>query len=127
LGTTLAVIPAAMAAGYASGNASGLGAVSAKALAQNFTTYQGTHGDISQQSSAQTNSEILFGAILTGQAVAKNKNKVAVGGSGSQVTIREKTEARTKINAKGKNVLLKARAKNYLAVQVSGKLWFENE
>lgn len=126
-GAMMAGIPAAEAGGYNSANAKGFGAVSARALAHNFAKYQGTYGTISQHSSAQTKSEIVFGAILTGQAAAHNSNKVVVGGSGAKVTIREKTEARTKINAKGKNVLLKARAKNYLGVKVDGKLWFENE
>jgi hypothetical protein len=80
-----------------------------------------------------SNKQGVNGSILTGSAIATTKNSVNFGGcssgcgNGSTIQIKEKTEARTKTYARGRNVLLKSRAKNYLSVHVDVKLWYENE
>lgn len=121
----------AVAGGYSHSSGGGFG-VSARALGTSHARYQGAQGYISQTSRAGTHSSVEYGSILNGQAYAVNKNSVHVGdckscGKGSKVDIKERTEARTKVWAKGKNILLKSRAKNYLSVEVDGKLWYENE
>lgn len=120
--------------GYSHSTSQGFGAVSAKALGQTYSRYQGSYGHVSQKSTAGTKSSIQHGSILDGHAWATTSNTVHVGknckrrcGKGSKVKIKDRTEARTKIYAKGNKVLLKARSKNYLSVHVDGKLWFENE
>lgn len=130
---TLCVASPAIANGYNHSTSHGFGAVSAKALGKSYARYKGSYGSISQHSQANTKSSIEYGQILNGNANAKNNNKVHIGSCKSKcskkngIVIKEKTEARTKIYAKGKKILMKARAKNYLSVEVKGKLWYENE
>jgi hypothetical protein len=124
----------AQAGGYSSSSAAGLGATMAKALAKNYTAFSGSAGRIEQKSYAFNDVEALYGGkIITGTATAGNSNSVQVGGGcddkcgKGHVVIKEHTDARSKTYVKGKNLLLKARAQNYLQVKVDGQLWYEGD
>ncbi len=123
------------AAGFASSHSGMLGAaVSAKALAKNYGKFSTPRVKLRISNYAKTVTQITHNTILEGKAIAGNNIHLVVAGKSCNSTcgngwvkLYEKSDARTKIYIKGKNILAKARARNYARLKARGKLLYEYE
>ena len=134
-GTICLVSTTAFAGGFSSAFNNPIGTVSAKAHAHNYANLASRSGSIQTRNYAKVSHQsINHGKVLKGFAEAGNKLNIIVDGKtcnstckNGHVKVDQKSIAKTKIYIKGKNMLAKAYAKNYVKVNVAGKLAFENE
>lgn len=113
------------------------GAAYAKALANSYTKLNSKRVKLRTSSYANITTKNLYNQIIEGKGVAGNQTYITVDGkkcnghcrtsSGNNVYVHNTSSARTKVYAKGKTILIKARAKNYTNVKVNGLLHLENE
>lgn len=114
-------------AGGFSSSSTPFGSVSAKSLAANYTYLQSKSAHLHSRNYATVSTKTINGEILKGMAEAGNQLEINVGNKKSLVVVDQKSEAKTKIYLKNKNILAKAQSRNTLKVKVKGEFSLESE
>lgn len=117
----------AQAGGYSSHGRAGHvgGYASASAIAQHYINAKIGHFNFKSQAEAKSNTLVGYGGkYIEGNASAGHWTKLKGYG---KVKYKEYNFAKSKVIAKGKNILAKARAEKKVKIYVKGKIYFVSE